>query len=555
MRITHCTVALALLLVLPGVGIGQTAAGAKPVDFAVFLRGVTIGAEQVTVTRTAEGILIAGNEGIGPPLNIVARRAEIRYTADWRPLDCLIEGSVGDLQLLLHTTVTGTTASTALTQGKNVGQKTDEIAADALLLPNVFFGAYEALAARLATTKIGDQLAAYIPPQSNATIGVKSIVDDRVRTQAGPVRMRRYTLEFVGGTQTSTVELWADTDGRLLRFSVLAQGFDVVRRDIAAVTSRREPVSRPNDEQIQIPANGFSLVGTLSQPTSKPSPAHRFPAVVLLGGSVPTDRDETLAGIPIFGQLASALADAGYVVVRYDKRGIGQSGGRAESATLADYAEDAIAAVKFLEKRKDVDSRRIAVLGYGEGGAVAAVAASRDDNIDALVMVSAPGVSGADLVMAQQKRLLSLMTVPDTEKAAKLELQQAILKAVVSGNWPDSIPAEMRRQADTPWYRSFLLFDPARTLKKTGQPVLVVHGELDRQIEPSNADKLGDIARARKGKSGQAVTVVKIPGVNHLLAPARTGEVDEYDTLPDRKISPEIASAIASWLGTTMRAR
>ena len=87
------------------------------------------------------------------------------------------------------------------------------------------------------------------------------------------------------------------------------------------------------------------------------------PALVLVGGSGPTDRDETVAGIPIFAELARALADAGYMVVRYDKRGVGQSGGRAESATLADYAEDLRAVLKYVSERKDVDRRRLAVAG------------------------------------------------------------------------------------------------------------------------------------------------------------------------------------------------
>ena len=87
----------------------------------------------------------------------------------------------------------------------------------------------------------------------------------------------------------------------------------------------------------------------------------RLPAVLLVGGSGPTDRDELVFGIPIFGQLADAFADAGFIVLRYDKRGVGQSGGRDEAATLADYAEDVRAAVRFLSQRKDVDPKRIAV--------------------------------------------------------------------------------------------------------------------------------------------------------------------------------------------------
>src|SRR6185436_1773659 len=127
-------------------------------------------------------------------------------------------------------------------------------------------------------------------------------------------------------------------------------------------------ISRPNDTTVNIPSNGFTLAATLSRPAS--SSAAKLPAVVLVGASGPTDRDGMAAGIPILGQIAGALADAGYIVVRYDKRGIGQSGGRPESASMTDYADDLRAAVKLLADRKDVDQKRIAVVGHSEGGLV-----------------------------------------------------------------------------------------------------------------------------------------------------------------------------------------
>jgi pimeloyl-ACP methyl ester carboxylesterase len=561
MRISHCTVALVLVLIVggAGVGFGQTPGAPQPSSFTIFYRGIPIGAEEVSVSSTPEGVLITGTERTGAPLNVIIRRAEIRYTRDWRPVECILEGSVRDSQIVLSTKVSGTTASTLQTQGTNQSEHTAQIGADDIFLPSLFFAASEALAARLLRAQAGEKLQAFTPPLATMTVSVLGVTEDRVRTQSALVEMRRYAVEFAAGKDSASVELWADLKGRLLRFAVPAQGLDVVRTDIAAVTSRRESVARPNDEQIQIPSNGFNLLGTLSKPSAAPDAASRkgpkLPAVILLSGSDPTDRDEIVAGIPILGQLSTRLADAGYIVVRYDKRGFGQSGGRAESVTVEDYAEDAIAAMRFLERRRDVDSKRIALVGYGEGGAVAAVASSRTGKVAAIVLVAAPGVGGAELVLDQQRQLLTQMKVSDAERQAKLQMQQAIQQAVISGTWPDSIPTEMRRQADTSWYRSYLLFDPEKTLKKTKMPILVVHGELDRQILPSNADRLAEIGAARKGKAGQAVKVVKVPGVNHLLVAAKTGEADEYERLPDRTINADVVSAITTWLASTLGAR
>ncbi len=555
MRSLHSTVALLALALAAASGSARISAQDQSSSFTVFVQGVAVGSEQVTVSRTPQGITISGDERIGPPLRLVARKAEFRYTPDWRPLECLVEGSTRDEAVLLRTTVSGTTATTNYMQGTKPGQKTEQIAADSLLLPDIFFGAYAAVAARLAGAKAGDRLNVYVPPVGPATAKVASVSGDRVRTQAELVEVRRYVLDLATPAGLAGLELWADPAGRLLRFSVPAQGFDIIRSDLASITSRREPVARPNDERVVIPANGFSLTGTLSKPAGAATGGVRLPAVVLVSGSAPTDREEMVAGIPIFGQLASALADAGFVVVRYDKRGVGQSGGRIENTTLGDYAEDALAAVKFLGRRADVDRRRIAILGYGEGGPVAAVAASRGGSIAALVLVNSPGTTGDAYMLERQEHLLGLMNIPEADRRAKIDLQKRLHQAVLTGKGFDTLPADLRRQADTPWFRSFLAFDPAKTLAKCDQPVFILQGGRDREVEPVNADRLEALARARKGRFARGAWVVKLPALNHLLVPAPTGEIGEYDHLTSRAIAPEAARAIETWLKDTMGAR
>lgn len=555
MRIPHCTVALAAFLLAAAPARAQAPAEAS---FTVFYHGIAVGAEEVTVVRTPEGQTISGSERIGPPFNGVTRQATVTYSADGRPKELVLEGSLRDQQILIRTTVTGTKAATEFSQGGKSSRQSHDIAADAVLLPNMFFGAYEALAARLAGTKAGDEVAAYVPPQASVKVGVKSVSEDRVRTQAGLISVRRYSLEIVGPSGPAFVELWAESSSnRLLRLLVTSQAFDIVRRDIASVYARLEPVSRPNDERVQVPVPlfGFSLAGTVSKPTTKAAAESRYPAVVLVSGSDPTDRDEVIAGVPVLGQLASALADAGFLVLRYDKRGIGQSGGRADTASLQDLADDAVAAVKFLERRKDVNNKRIAVIGYGEGGLVAATAAARTNDIAALVLVASPGISGANLVIEQQRRELDRLKIPEAQKREKIALQKKIIQAVLSGKGLEGLPEDVRQQADTAWFQSFLAFSPTKVLKKIDQPILLVHGELDTEVDPSNADRFAQIARTRGHGKGEQVAVVKVPGINHLLVPAKTGSVDEYDTLPDKTVSGEVVTPISSWLKKTMRAK
>jgi len=271
-----------------------------------------------------------------------------------------------------------------------------------------------------------------------------------------------------------------------------------------------------------------------------------MPVIVLVGGSGSVDRDEVVAGVPIFAQLARGLADQGFVVLRYDKRGVGQSGGRSERVTLQDYADDLITVVKWLAKRKDVDPKRIAVAGHSEGGAVAMLAAAREEQISSLVLIAAPGIPGSDLVLEQQKHALDLLGVSEQERKAKIELQTKIQQAVINDKGWESIPPDLRSQADSPWFRSLLLFEPAKVMQKIDQPILIIQGDLDQQVAAHNADQLGALARTRK--KSPPVEVIHLPGINHLLTPAKTGDVAEYASLPDKNITPEVAKRIAAWL-------
>jgi hypothetical protein len=267
---------------------------------------------------------------------------------------------------------------------------------------------------------------------------------------------------------------------------------------------------------------------------------------VLVAGSGAIERDVVVAGIPIFAQLAGDLAARGFVVLRYDKRGIGQSGGRLETVTLREYADDVVAAVKWLEKRKDVDKRRIAVLGYSEGGSVGMLAASREKKISALVLMSAMGTRGVDLILEQQQYSLDRLKTPDRERASKVELQKKIVEAAMTGEGMDDLPPDVRERVDSPWYRSLLLFDPAELMPRIRQPVLILSGDLDKQIPPHHAKRLVELAEARK--KAPAGVLVTFPGLNHLYVAANTGDVTEYASLAEKRISQDVARAVGDWL-------
>jgi pimeloyl-ACP methyl ester carboxylesterase len=548
----HCTAALVTLLMCAPTA-AQTAAPSQPVagsaSFTIFVRGVDVGREQVSVTRSGSDWILTSTGRIG---DVTINRFELRYAADWQPIELHLEATQGDKdaskKLQLATSFAMTSAINEISQDGVTSSKTDQITARTIVLPRNLFAGYEAMAARLAGASVGAELSTYIPPNGEARVTVKGIANEDVKTPAGIVRTRKFALDIHNLGAPIAVSVTVDERARLARVEIPSSGLAVVRSDLAGVAARTMTARNPTDSDVTIPANGFSIAGTLTKP---PVPGRlRHPTVVLVSGSGSVDRDSTVAGIPILSQLAGALAQQGYLVLRYDKRGIGQSGGRSEAATQRDYADDLIGIVKWLAKRDDVDSRRITVAGHSEGGMIAMLAASREKKIGSLVLMATSGTSGADLILEQQQRELERLKVPEAERNQKVALQKQIQTAVISGSGWENVPEDLRKQADTPWFRSMLMFNPADVMPRLKQPILIVQGDLDMQVLSHHADKLADLARARKKDAGP-VEVVRLPGVNHLLVKATTGDVQEYSNLTEKRISPDVASTIGGWLKKT----
>ena len=529
------------------------APGAPPVssNYTIFIHAVPIGSEQVALERSNDGWTITSSGRMGAPIDLVSRTVEARYTTEWKPIELTIDATLQGQPLLDHTAVTGITAVSDVTQAGRSSQLTVTIAADAVMLPNPFFGPYEALAERLRTAPAGSTIPAYLL-QASGQIQVGESSEEMIQTPARVIHARRTLIKIVvPNVAPLDVEVWGEESGHLLRLAVPAQSLEVVREDIASVAARRVVVSRAGDEQVRAAANGFTLAATVSKPVANPG-GKPFPAVILVSGAGPTDRDETIAGIPIFGQLANALADAGFLVVRYDKRGVGQSGGRPEAAALDDYSDDLRAVIKLAADRKDVDRKRLAVAGYDDGGVVAMLTASKDSRVGALALVETIGVTGAESNLYQVTHQLDRANRPSAEKQATIDLQKRIQNAVITGSGWEGIQPAVRQQADTPWFQSFLAFDPAKVMASVDQPVLIVEGELDTQVPAANADRLEELAGERK--KSRPVEAVRLPGINHLLVPATTGEPDEYAELKDKHVSPAVPQAIAAWLKKTLPA-
>jgi hypothetical protein len=520
--------------------------------FAVFLRGQRIGTEEVTVTRSPLGWSISATGRTGAPLNISFEKFVARYGGEWQAQSLEISGQMRGQGLVLNTEFKAGTATSDVVQLGQQARLTHRVSTDTVALPNNFYGAYEALALRLHTAQVGATIPVYVAPQAEVIASVDKITPRRMETSAAHFDLRQFDVTFRNPNGPLSVEVWVDARGRLARISIPVASLAVVRDDLTSVMARLDSFSHPGDEDVFVPANGFSLAGTITKPENIAKP----PVVILVSGSGQQDRDETVFGIPVLGQVAGRLADAGFFVVRYDKRGVGQSGGRIESTSIEAYADDVRAVVDWVRKRKDIDRDRLAVVGHSEGGAVALLVGSRmKGQIRALGLIAAPGQTGREISLMQQRHVLDKLKEPEAAKQAKVDLQVKVMDAVTTGTGWETVPPELRRQSDTAWFKSWLLFDPADAMRRTNQPIFIVQGSLDTQVPPEQADRLEAMARARKIKDVPPTRKVVVPGINHLLVPARTGEVEEYPSLPVKVVASAVTDPLIAWLKEVFAAK
>ena len=310
-----------------------------------------------------------------------------------------------------------------------------------------------------------------------------------------------------------------------------------------------------------------TLAGTLTLPWSgKPSPA-----VLLIAGSGPIDRDETVFGHKPFFVLADHLTKQGFAVLRVDKRGIGQSTGNYDIATTEDFAADALAGVEYLKTRKEVDAKRIGLIGHSEGGLIAPMVAIKSNDVAFIVLMAGPYVTGEAIVYAQEALISRAMGVPEEQISHQLDFQKQVLSVIKNESDPkkaeklireivakqlanlpkeerqttaDAIEAQLKR-CNSKWFRYYLTYDPTSSLKYLKIPVLVINGELDSQVSPKQ--NLPVIAKILEEAGNQNYRIIEFPKVNHFFQTCETGSILEYGKI-EETIAPLVLDTVSAWI-------
>ena len=317
-----------------------------------------------------------------------------------------------------------------------------------------------------------------------------------------------------------------------------------------------------SDVYFESAADGVTLAGTLTTPPG----SGPYPAVVLVSGSGPQDRDETVFGHRPFLVLGDYLTRKGIAVLRYDDRGVGQSTGDFGTAVTPDFADDAEGAVRYLATLPTIDREKIGIIGHSEGAIVAPIVANRSD-VAFVILLAGTGVNGEELLVMQliainramgvseevtqqrsalQVQLLGILnSVPDDSTAAEQALE-ILAGAGVTGQAADAQVAGLLN----PWMRYFLVYDPLPELRQLQVPVLSMWGAKDMQVPPEGNRVPVDQALRESGNPD--VTSNVLPGLNHLFQTADNGAPTEYATI-EETMSPASLAMIAEWIEVRVR--
>ena len=294
----------------------------------------------------------------------------------------------------------------------------------------------------------------------------------------------------------------------------------------------------------------IKLAGTLTLPRSEGP----FPAVILITGSGPQDRNETVFGHRPFLVLADHLTRKGIAVLRVDDRGVGGSTGNLSQATCEDFADDVLTGVKYLKSRKEINPNKIGLIGHGEGGDIAPITASRSSDVAFIVLMAGTGLTGDELIYLQSDLLLKAAGASEKVLAMqrtsskqifeilKQEKDNAIAKKKIHKIMADFLTKISKEEKEalgvsegtmeiqlemilSPWFRFFLTYDPKPVLMKVKCPVLAINGQLDLQVPPK--ENLSAIKEALKAGGNTNYTIQELPKHNHLFQRAQVGTISE----------------------------
>lgn len=324
---------------------------------------------------------------------------------------------------------------------------------------------------------------------------------------------------------------------------------------------------RSEEVSVKNSIDGINLAGTLTLPQT----GDQFPAVVLVTGSGAQNRDEEIMEHKPFLVIADYLTRNGVAVLRCDDRGTASSQGNHASATNEDFANDAEAALNYLRGRKEIDAKRIGIVGHSCGGTIAFMVGARDEELAFIISLAGAAVKGDSLMLRQVELIFKSVGKTDADwQIMKPSIRQRYALLQQTDKTPDEIrkdvyidviktmsaealkdpqaTQQINEQINSmvsPWYLHFMRYDPTKDLRKIKCPVLALNGEKDIQVDATM--NLTAIKERITENGNKRVTTKAYPTLNHLFQSCREGTLAEYGQL-EETISPAVLRDMTEWI-------
>lgn len=357
-------------------------------------------------------------------------------------------------------------------------------------------------------------------------------------------------------------------------FSQSGQDLDFsLSRSLEALSTKRPQDPTPpfpySVEEVEFSSGDTTIAGSLTIPEGDAA----FPAIIMITGSGPQNRDEELLGHRPFLVISDALSRAGFAVLRTDDRGVGGSSGELSQASYAQLADDVIAGLEFLKTRTDIDPGRIGLFGHSEGGYLAPLVASQRSDLAFIIMMAAPSVAGLEVLELQNRLILQQEGESETEIAKQIAFLRLLADALKREAYDEAASltearvkesfaamAESEKPSEelqaqiietqvanvaNPYFRNVMVFDPQPYLRELRLPVLAFYGSKDIQVDAEQS--LEPLRAALQEAANSDVTLKVFEGLNHLMQPAVTGAISEYGDI-EITIAPEVLEFVIAWL-------
>ncbi|CAM4415425.1 hypothetical protein SAMN06265348_11942 [Pedobacter westerhofensis] len=342
-----------------------------------------------------------------------------------------------------------------------------------------------------------------------------------------------------------------------------------------AVKAQEKAAFTADTVSFNSPDGKITFAGILTRPKT----IKNAPAVVIVSGSYQQDRDGTMAGHPLFKQIADYLSANGIAVLRLDDRGTGKTTGVYQTATTEDFADDALTAIRFLKEIKGIDQKRIGLLGHSEGGAAAAIAAAKSKDVAYIVSIAGLATSGYESLIRQNEDLVNGSQQTEVDKKRSNEINGMMFKVAYKYAKSDSLESVLNKTyadwklkddayfktlniqydhfrfpvysyvktATGPWYRYFVRYNAAETLKKVHVPILALNGGKDLMVNAES--NLANWQNYSAAGGNRKVKTVLLSGLNHLFLPCQTCTLAEYRTI-NADFSVRALDIITRWVQT-----